>query len=179
MFCGWWNELVHKAQVPAQHRTGSYAPTITTDILGHLRKSYIALHESADASLFFTSIDDILTLSPGSSESYTLCSVQDHCLMFAQTSQLATASFTDPPSSRTPLFTPPDSNPQSDVAGATEDANDASVSSLVEAISDPTVAPFVPKSPRPPLAACSSVELELTPAVQESQGQTGIPLCRH
>ncbi|KAF8265065.1 hypothetical protein EI94DRAFT_1736704 [Lactarius quietus] len=46
-----------------QHRTGFYAPTISTDILRHLRKSYMALHESISVS------------PPGS---YPLCVVQDH-----------------------------------------------------------------------------------------------------
>ena len=179
-FCGLWNELVRKAQVVAQYRTGSYAPTITTDILGHLRKSYIALHGSTDVSPFITSIDKIaLTLSPGSP--YPLCNVQDHRHMSSQTSQashVTTASLTNPPSSRPPLLAPPDSNHQNVVVGVTEDAKDASNdSSPDEATSDLAIAPSLPTPSHPPLAALPSAES--IPAVQDSQGQTRTPNCRH
>ena len=176
-FCGLWNELVHKAQVVAQYRTGSYAPTITTDILGHLRKNYIALHGSTDVSPFITSIDKIaLTLSPGSS--YPQCSAQNHRHTSSQTSNVTTASLTNPPSSRPPLLAPPESNHQNVVVGVTEDAKDASNdSSPDEATSDLAIAPSLPTPSHPPLAALPSTES--IPAVQDSQGQTRTPNCRH
>jgi hypothetical protein len=161
----------------AQYRTGSYAPTITTDILGHLRKSYIALHGSTDVSPFITSIDKIaLTLSPGSS--YPQCSAQNHRHTSSQTSNVTTASLTKPPSSRPSLLAPPESNHQNVVVGVTEDAKDASNdSSPDEATSNLAIAPSLPTPSHPPLAALPSAES--IPAVQDSQGQTRTPNCPH
>jgi hypothetical protein len=168
-FCGLWNELVHEARVQVQmqahYHTGSYVQTISTDILRHLRKGYIALHETTDGSLFFTSIDDIaLTLSPGSS--YPSCSVQDHLPMSPQSSHLTAVDLIYPPSSRPPLLAPRDSILQKAVVDATEDADH--VTSQAGAMSDLTLVPSVPTPPRPPRAHRPSGEI--------SQGPTITPL---
>jgi len=91
-FCGLWNEFVHqeREESQAQHRTGFYAPTISTDILRHLRKSYMALHEKV-----FTSADDIIPVSPPGS--YPLCVVQDHRHTCRQPPNLTIANLTNPP----------------------------------------------------------------------------------
>ncbi|KAF8267707.1 hypothetical protein EI94DRAFT_1700818 [Lactarius quietus] len=174
-FCGLWNQLVHEAQVQAQAQdgTGAYVPTISTDILRHLRKSYIALHESTDSSSFYSPTDDNTLISLPSS-SYPLCSVQDRRHTSPQTPHLATADLTNLPSSLSPT---PDSIPPNVVAGATEDANDASnISSPVEASparADRVVA-SAPTLLSPPLATSPSVEI--IPTAQESQGRKRTPL---
>lgn len=170
-FCGLWNELVYEArvqvQMQAQYHTGPYVQTISTDLLRHLRKSYIALHESTDGSLFFTSMDDIaLTLSPGSS--YPLCNVQDHLPMSPQSSHMTAVDLTNPPSSRPPLTAPRVSIPQNSVLGVTE----TYLSSPAGALSDLPVVPSLPTPPRPPRADRPSGKI--SPAV--AQGQTRTPL---
>jgi hypothetical protein len=158
-FCGLWNELVHEAQ--AQPRTSSYMiSTISTDILRHLRKSYVALHEGTYSSLFTGTEDNTAIFSlPGSS--YPLCNVQDHRHASPQTSHVATANSH---SLRPLLSATPGSNPPSAVAGATRNANNAS---LVEVSTAPT-------PPRPPIVVGRSAEI--TAAVQESRGQSRTPL---
>ena len=156
-FCGFWNELVHEAQVQAQaqNRTASYAPTITTDIFRHLQKIYIALHESTDRSLFFTSDGDGAIIPP--SASYPLCNVQDHHHISPQTSHLASGDLPTPPSSRSCVSVPLDSIPPNSVSGATEDAKEApNVAPPSVVTSDHAGSPSSPTPPRPPLAAAAA-----------------------
>ena len=148
-FCGLWNDLVHLAQ--AQNGTGSYAPATGTDILRHLRKSYIALHESTDASLFYTSTNNGTLISlPGSS--YPLCSVQDHPHASPQTPHLTTANLANLPPSHSLLTTSPYSIHPNAVTSATEEANDtSSVLSPAEVASDLAASLSAPTPPPPTL----------------------------
>ena len=152
-YCGLWNDLVQEAW-----NASSYTPTITTDILRRLRKSYIALHESTDASLFYTSTDDNALLG----SSYPLCSVHDHRHTCSQTLHPATANLSDSTCSPPPHSPPLISIPPIAVVGATEDASDApEVSAPAEASPDLAVAPLAPTPPLPR----PSIEM-----VQESHG---------
>ena len=174
-FCGFWNELVHETQVQAEAQNqGSYAPTITTDIFRHLRKIYIALHESTDTSLFFTFDEDDALIPPRGS-SYPLCTVQDHRHMSPQTSHLP-ANLTNPPSSSSRVSAPLDSIPPN-VAGATENAKEApNVASPGVVASDHAGPPSSPTPPRPPMAAAAACPaVEIVPAIQRSGGKTGAP----
>jgi hypothetical protein len=118
-------------------------------------------HESTDASLFYTSTDNLALISlPGSS--YPLCSIQDHDHRHAFPDDLTTAKVTNSPSSHLPPTAPSDSIPQNAAAGATEHANNAANASSQAEVTTDLAAPLsAPTAPRPPpLAACPSVEIE-------------------
>ncbi|KAH8997832.1 hypothetical protein EDB86DRAFT_3102011 [Lactarius hatsudake] len=156
-YCRLWNDLVQKAQ----DGTSSHTPTIATEILRRLRKSYVALHESTDASLFYTSPNDD-DLFPLLGSSYPSCNIHNHRTS-PQTQLPTTANRTSPRSPRLSLSSPQNTIPQNVVAGATEDANEVSLPA--EATPGLAVAPSAPTAPRSPLDTQPSVEIP--PTVQE------------
>ncbi|KAH9056258.1 hypothetical protein EDB87DRAFT_1638153 [Lactarius vividus] len=157
-FCRLWNDLVQIAQ----DGTSPHTPTIATEILRHLRKSYIALHESTDTSRFYTSPnDDNLFRLLGSS--YPSCDMHNHRTS-PQTQPPTTMNSTSPPSPRLSLSAPQDTIPQNVVAGATEDVNEVSLPA--EATPGLSVAPSALTAPGSPLDTQLSVEIP--PTVQEN-----------
>ncbi|KAH8997829.1 hypothetical protein EDB86DRAFT_3102010 [Lactarius hatsudake] len=160
-YCRLWNDLVQKAQ----DGTSSHTPTIATEILRRLRKSYVALHESTDASLFYTSPDDD-DLFPLLGSSYPSCNIHNHRTS-PQTQPPTTVNRTSPRSPRLSLSAPQNTIPQNVVAGATEDANEVSLTA--EATPDLVVTPSPPPPLRPPLGTQPSVEIP--PTVHEGHGQ--------
>ncbi|KAH9004698.1 hypothetical protein EDB86DRAFT_1978055 [Lactarius hatsudake] len=153
-YCDLWNRLVSQARAEAQAAedgTRSYTPKIAADILGHLRKVHIALHENTDASLSHISSDDNDHFSPLGS-SYPLCSRTS-----PQAPSLINTDHND-----TPLCAPQNATP-ADAAGATEGATPG-----------PNVASSTPEPPSPPTNAHSRVEPEME-NVQQSYGQAGTP----
>ncbi|KAH9008802.1 hypothetical protein EDB84DRAFT_59009 [Lactarius hengduanensis] len=145
-YCDLWNGLVRLARIEAQGLTGSYTPKIAASILGHLRKSHIALHESADTSLSHSSNDDDLSSPLGS---YPLCSIQNR-----RTPPLTTNhTLADTPSPRLSL-----SAPQNSIPVNAADATEGATAGLA-------VAPSPPKPPSPSVDAHSLVK---TTNIQES-----------
>ncbi|KAI9433413.1 hypothetical protein H4582DRAFT_2061062 [Lactarius indigo] len=74
-FCGLWNELVHTAREGADVQIR----LVSTEILGHIRRNYIAFHENMDPTIptaFFESNDHDPILYHATA--YPLCSVQSH-----------------------------------------------------------------------------------------------------
>ncbi|KAH9056260.1 hypothetical protein EDB87DRAFT_1760522 [Lactarius vividus] len=159
-YCRLWNDLVQMAQ----DDTSSHTPTIATEILRHLRKSYVMLHESVDTSLFYTSPDNV-DLFPLLGSSYPLCSIHNHRTP-PHTQPLTAANSTSPPPPRLSLTASQNTIPQHIVAGATEDANEVSL--LAQAALGLSVAPSAPAAPGSPLDTQPSVEIP--PTVQESHG---------
>ncbi|KAH9007630.1 hypothetical protein EDB84DRAFT_1584679 [Lactarius hengduanensis] len=162
-YCRLWNDLIQVAR----DGTSSHTPTIATEILKHLRKSYVALHESADASLFYTSTDDG-GLFPLLGSSYPLCNIHNHRTP-PQTQPPTTVNRTSLPPPRLSLSAPQNTIPQNVVMGATEDANEVSFPA------EATPGLVVPPSPLPP--ACPPLgakpSVEIPPTVQEGHGQNG------
>ncbi|KAH9032792.1 hypothetical protein EDB85DRAFT_2145367 [Lactarius pseudohatsudake] len=156
-YCRLWDDLVQMAQ----DGTSSHTPTIATEILRRLRKSYVALHESTDTSLFYTSPDDD-DLFPLLGSSYPLCNIHNHRTS-PQTQPPTTTNSTSPRSPRLSLSAPQNTIPQNVVAGATEDANEVSLPA--EATPGLAVASSAPTAPHFPLDTQPSVEIP--PTVQE------------
>ncbi|KAH9173983.1 hypothetical protein EDB89DRAFT_1904932 [Lactarius sanguifluus] len=75
-FCGLWNELVHTARDGADPHVRS----ISTEILGRIRRNYIAFHENTEPTIptaFYDSTNDHDSILFHAS-AYPLCSVQTH-----------------------------------------------------------------------------------------------------
>ncbi|KAH9016641.1 hypothetical protein EDB83DRAFT_2438509, partial [Lactarius deliciosus] len=159
-YCRLWNDLVQMAQ----DGTSSHTPTIATEILRRLRKSYIALHESTDTSLFYTSPDDD-DLFPLLGSLYPLCNIHNHRTP-PQTQPLTTTNSTSPRSPRPSLSAPQNTIPQNGVAGATEGHDANEVSFPAEATLGLAVAPPAPRSPLD-----AQLLVEIPPTVQEDHGQ--------
>ncbi|KAH8986849.1 hypothetical protein EDB92DRAFT_1218096 [Lactarius akahatsu] len=173
-YCRLWNDLVQMAQ----DGTSSHTPTIATEILRRLRKSYVALHESTDTSLFYTSPDDD-DLFPLLGPSYPLCNIHNHHTS-PQTQPPTTVNRTSLPPPRLSLSAPQNTIPQNVVTGATEDANEVSFPASFPA--DATPGLVVPPSPLPPacppLGAQPSVGVTTT-AQGEPQSERSVSLnCR-
>ncbi|KAH9166822.1 hypothetical protein EDB89DRAFT_185096 [Lactarius sanguifluus] len=160
-YCDLWNGLVRQARAEAQEGAGSYTPKIAADILGHLRRSHIALHDSTDAPLSHSSDDDDLFSPLGSP--YPLCSVQNHRCTPPQTPCPITTNHTDTHTPRSSLSAPQNTFPAIP-ADATEDATPGL-----------PVAPSTPKPPSTPLDAHLLVEMT---NVQESYDAPVVQLDR-
>ena len=160
-FCHLWNLLVSNH---TRAHSDSDTAMITGDILRYLHGSYIALHESPDASssLSYTSTDDDFLIPPSDSP-YHQCDVQDHRQTSSQAHLLTTVNATNLPPSRPPFLISLDSIPPNPVEGDTEASNDASPAGASHSLA-------VQTAPRAPQAA-----QHITPAAQESHGLTGTP----
>ncbi|KAH9059834.1 hypothetical protein EDB87DRAFT_1684313 [Lactarius vividus] len=73
-FCDLWNELVHTTR----DSTDVQARSISTDILGRIRRNYIAFHENTDPTIPTAFYDSTNDHYPILYHAYPLCSVQSH-----------------------------------------------------------------------------------------------------